>query len=951
MADARITQPSFTGGELAPELYARKDLARYQVGVRKAVNMFIHATGGMSNRPGLKLVGEVPDQASDAKLRVFEAAEDDAFLLVFSDLLVSPVWRGSYVMDGLAPFTIATVYPEAALSDIYIEQSNDVATITHPDYAIYELKRFDTLDWQFVTVDFTPQVPYPTSISATTTAGYTGYGTDKDPVSHVYKIASISTDGEEGLPSGDVVSSADVVLGYEKNYVTLAWTPPGERRVSSDTPAGSTLMADNQTSFNRSLRLDNSDTVVAVDVWSDQPGAMEFKIAQRTSANNMTIVYSEAFAHAGSGWQHLRLAVPYAVPGAGDFYTGGWNGGVNMKLATHNRSIKAGNATGASSGWVEATGSEVIGTRVYYQSTTGYEGTIDEYAIYKERNGVFGILGTTPDTSFKDNNIAIDFTQGPQEGTNPFTDGNFPRIVSFGQGRRWFAGSRDNPQTIWATQSGNFYNMAESSPSRESDSLSFTLASERKQDIFHMLSMGDGFIVFTRSGEWKITGREGDIITPQSILPLPQSKHGSSRYLRPIIAGETLLFADRTQKRVLEMEYSITVDKYKAVDLTLLSSHIFSGDPQTGKPGRTIVSWAHAKNPYGLIWCVLSDGTAASLTYLKDHEVWGWTRHETNGRFLDVAVVPEGTVDTAYFIVERVIGGTTKRFVEYLVEREFADVRDAFFVDCGISYDEPHAITAISFGATTRVTSAAHGLVDGATIELDEIALDDGTTGDAMDAGLVTGRFLVDVFDANNFDLLHYSDNDDLGVVAGDPVDTSTLSSALLDLDRGPVWREAVQELVGLDHLEGRQVIALGDGTVVDLVDALPLVVAGGEINLGDKFARVHIGLPYRSVLGTLDLLNTALDDTGEVKSRSQVQARLKDTRGIKVGISEEEAFELEPRSGDETYFEPPELMNGLYELAFVSNWATDIPVYFVQDYPLPMTVLGLTVDYAYGGT
>ena len=57
----RVTQKSFTGGELAPALYARNDLAKYATGAKLIKNGIIHQEGAISNRSGLEFIGEVKD--------------------------------------------------------------------------------------------------------------------------------------------------------------------------------------------------------------------------------------------------------------------------------------------------------------------------------------------------------------------------------------------------------------------------------------------------------------------------------------------------------------------------------------------------------------------------------------------------------------------------------------------------------------------------------------------------------------------------------------------------------------------------------------------------------------------------------------------------------------------------------------------------------------------------
>ena len=61
---ATIIQRSFASGELTPDLYARTDVAKYQNGLRTALNVVILKTGGAINRPGTEWVCEVRDSSN-----------------------------------------------------------------------------------------------------------------------------------------------------------------------------------------------------------------------------------------------------------------------------------------------------------------------------------------------------------------------------------------------------------------------------------------------------------------------------------------------------------------------------------------------------------------------------------------------------------------------------------------------------------------------------------------------------------------------------------------------------------------------------------------------------------------------------------------------------------------------------------------------------------------------
>ena len=80
----RVThiKTNFTSGEISPLLYGRGDLRPYDNGAAKLRNVFIHPTGGVYRRPGLRLVTET---VSPSRLLAFEFNTDQVYLCSFSD--------------------------------------------------------------------------------------------------------------------------------------------------------------------------------------------------------------------------------------------------------------------------------------------------------------------------------------------------------------------------------------------------------------------------------------------------------------------------------------------------------------------------------------------------------------------------------------------------------------------------------------------------------------------------------------------------------------------------------------------------------------------------------------------------------------------------------------------------------------------------------------------------
>ncbi len=311
------------------------------------------------------------------------------------------------------------------------------------------------------------------------------------------------------------------------------------------------------------------------------------------------------------------------------------------------------------------------------------------YIVYKEDNGVYGYIGGTSGTTFDDENIVADLADTPQTARNPFNSaGNYPRCSTFVEQRLAFASTVNDPQAVWMSQSANYENFGYSSPSKASDAVTFRIKARQVNEIRSMLP-SRGLLVLTSGAEWIISGgSQNDAITPSSIKIDNQGYRGAAK-VQPIVVGNMVLFAQDRGGVVRDFSYSFADDAWIGKDLTILARHFFEN--------KDIKSWAFAQAPYSMAWVVLDDGSLVTLTYMKEHEVWAWTEHrsEAGAYFEDVSVIAEGKEDVPYFIVRRTVDGQTKRYVERLRSRAFTDVKDAFFVDCGLTYSGA-AATVIS---------------------------------------------------------------------------------------------------------------------------------------------------------------------------------------------------------------------------------------------------------------
>src|SRR5690606_11412900 len=100
--------------------------------------------------------------------------------------------------------------------------------------------------------------------------------------------------------------------------------------------------------------------------------------------------------------------------------------------------------------------------------------------------------------------------------------------------------------------------------------------------------------------------------------------------------------------------------------------------------------------------------------------------------------------------------------------------------------------------------------------------------------------------------------------------------SAFNDYVSGGKVRKTTMSISGLDHLEGRTLIALADGNVVS-----NLTVEDGAVTLPFEASRVHIGLKYVADIETLNIEAPSGTIQGRMKKISDVTVRFEKSRGL----------------------------------------------------------------------
>jgi len=570
-----------------------------------------------------------------------------------------------------------------------------------------------------------------------------------------------------------------------------------------------------------------------------------------------------------------------------------------------------------------------------------------EYNVYldKDGNGLYGFIGIASTNAFNDIGFEPDFSVAPPVPRVLFEDADErPGTAGYYQHRLVFGGTNTLPEDVFASRSGFFKNHTISSPIQDDDAIQFRIAGRGYNEIRHLIEVGK-LVILTSIGEWVVVGDVDGVLRPTAINLRQQSFYGAST-VQPSVIGNNLIYVQARGGIVRDLRFDSAVEGYDGRDLTVYAPHLFEG--------KAIERMAFAQMPHSINWAVRSDGVLLGLTYLREFDIWGWHRHDTGDGdvYEDVVAVPETTPpppgssirgkeeDAVYVVVKRTIDGQTKRYIERFASRQIEDYRlDGHFLDSFLTYN---GVNDVGAGVTVTLTTAA-GWTTADLITV-TASSDKFAAGDVGNGVTVWDPTAVDTNkDVNRIVITEFVS---ATVVKGNPI--STVAASLRNTAT-LFWSLAVDEVAGLEHLEGRAVSILANGVV------LAATVDTGAVPLAGLYDIVHVGLPIEADVETLDLdsQDAPLRDRKKlVKSASLLVER---SRGVQAGPDFDH---LTPHAaapgtvlGTDIFSESGGVLRTeIIEVALQSTWNKPGRVAIRQSDPLPLAILGVMPSGDIGG-
>jgi len=546
------------------------------------------------------------------------------------------------------------------------------------------------------------------------------------------------------------------------------------------------------------------------------------------------------------------------------------------------------------------------------------------------------VVVVTITTAFTDTSAIADWYLGAFSDTT-----GHPSCVTFFEQRLVFAGTTNQPQSIFFSRSGDYENMDANigGTIADDDAIIYTIASNQVNAIRFMTSTRT-LIIGTAGGEFTVSGGGTDsAVTPTNILIKKQSNHGAAN-VDAIAVGNATLFLQRAKRKIRELAYNFDVDGYVAPDMTILAEHVTEG-------GLTQI--AYQQEPNQIIYGVRGDGEMVGLTYQREQQVTAWHRHIFGGRFgiATITVSDYANITTGSKIILSKSDGTTTIFTsttgtagtnEFKTETS----NNATATNLKTAINAHADFTATVASAVVTVTETSHESTGYLTIKtFDSIRLttvNEGKSQIESAAVIPTDdtEYQVWVIVKRTVNGITRRYVEYLNVFDFDKNDKTTfnfLDSAL------SYSGAAVTTLSGLDHLEGQVVGVLTDGATHP-----NRTVTSGAISLDRSATSVKVGLNYTSLLQTMRLNAGSQDGTSQGKTKRiyDITVRMFETIGVEVGSNLSDMERIPFRNSADLMDEGIPPFTGDKQVEFRGNYETDGFIYVRQTQPLPFTILSL---------
>lgn len=215
----------------------------------------------------------------------------------------------------------------------------------------------------------------------------------------------------------------------------------------------------------------------------------------------------------------------------------------------------------------------------------------------------------------------------------------YPAAVEFHENRLCFGGTISEPDNIWMSQLGEFFNF-DVGDAADTDSISMVAATGDVNEIRYLVSNRD-LQVFTASNELYIPTYLNQAITPTNAQIRKQTPYGVE-HVEPMSIDGATIFVQNNGKMIREYIYTDTEEAYTATSVSTIASHLIDN------PKYLSVVHSGFGLPDSYAALTLSNGDMALFSSNRAEKRASWSRATTNGSFGSVCSIEDRLFVNAY---------------------------------------------------------------------------------------------------------------------------------------------------------------------------------------------------------------------------------------------------------------------------------------------------------------
>ncbi len=901
-------QTHFDTGEVAQGVWGRVDSDRYDAALQTCLNYFPTLQGPLIRRPGTKFVTTVKDSTNPPILVPFKVSETQSYVLELGNQ-----YCRFYTQNGqIAVAGSSFLYTAKAFDPVYLPIATTVSFGTtyavRSDIVTDATEQLISSSSAAIGNALEMQTPY-----AITDLAKIKWSQKEDtlylthPNFRPYKLQRLTSDGQNWslkpllLKDGPYLplNTRDTIGDCAQTWVKIDSSIFGVGKLKS----GSGTLVD----------LYTGSSSVILSIGNNGSG-----LTRLTMPSNHNFTSGDLISIDGGGYTTEIRTDTAGTPSY-------WKA---VTLGSSTIDIQAQYAGSI------VTGSTWVRPYVFKQSDAGRL-----FALADNGSRYWGMITSVTTGSRARAAICV---QPPDDSAaivwqlGVFGGSSWPSASCLHQDRLYFVGSPNSPEELDGSRVSDYERFDASGSNyqvTDANAVSFRLLSADINPIRWIKPTSQGLLAASLSGEWVVSPTNSNgALTPTNVTAQQFASYGTAN-LEAVQMGNQVLYIQKAQRKVRELNYFFQAGSFRSTNLSELAEHLTLP---------SITQLAVQKEIQPLIWGLRSDGQLTTLTYNRDDTSIkaGWARHQLGGasdvagappvvKSMAIASASSAFYEELWMAVQRSIAGSNVVTIEYTTRPfDYTTLQeDAYYLDCGATYDSPLPITAISSAASCVVTAPAHGLTASSQVRIyTAVGLNSSlvdVNGISTTTNLVNEKsFLISSVSVNAFKLQNY-----LGADVDSRGYTAYLGSAVV--------RKMVTTITGLNWLSNETVSILTDGGI----HVNSSVSSTGSLHLAYPSAKVQIGYGYNSDAQLLRSKDGSAQGTsiGSTRRVNRLAFMVHSVAEMSVGPSFTRLMPVEfPRANVQLADNPTILVDGVFRVGIQGEYTYDDNICFRQSAPLP---------------